>query len=74
MRRRQASEYLAAEHGVSLTDDTLAKYACEGKGPPFHKDGPFALYERDGLDQFATARLGPLRRSTSDGPSARRRK
>jgi hypothetical protein len=70
MRRKQASEYLFQEHGVSLSPATLAKLAVVGGGPSFRKDGPFPLYERSGLDIFATARLGPLRASTSDMPPA----
>ena len=66
MRRKMASEYLFEEHGVSLSPATLAKLAVVGGGPSFRKDGPFPLYERPGLDAFATARLGPLRASTSD--------
>jgi hypothetical protein len=65
MRRKVASEYLFEEHGVSLSPATLAKLAVLGRGPSFWKDGPFPLYERAGLDTFATARLGPLRTSTS---------
>jgi hypothetical protein len=66
MRRTLASEYLLEVHGVSLSPATLAKLAVTGGGPSFRKDGPFPLYERQELDTFATARLGPLRASTSD--------
>ena len=66
MRRKQASEYLFEEHGVSLSPATLAKLAVVGGGPSFRKDGPFPLYERSDLATFATVRLGPLRTSTSD--------
>ena len=66
MRRKVASEYLAEEHGVSLSPATLAKLAVLGGGPAFRKDGPFPVYERTNLDTFATVRLGPLRTSTSD--------
>ena len=65
MRRRQASEYLAVEHGITLSPATLAKLAVTGGGPAFWKDGPFAIYGRDHLDQFAARRLGELRTSTS---------
>jgi len=66
MRRRQASEYLAAQHGVSLSPATLAKLAITGAGPAFRRDGRFPLYERQHLDAFAVQRLGPLRRTTRD--------
>jgi hypothetical protein len=65
-----ASEYLFKEHGVSLSPATLAKLAVIGGGPSFRKDGPFPLYERAGLDTFATVRLGPLRASTSESQAA----
>ena len=70
MRRKQASEYLLEVHGVSLSPATLAKLAVIGGSPPFRKDGPFPLYERDGLDIFAIRRLGPLRESTSGSLAA----
>jgi hypothetical protein len=73
MRRRDASEYLAAEHGVRLSINTLAKLAVEGGGPRFRLDGRFPLYERPDLDSFAAVRLGPLRASTSDQEGANRR-
>ena len=66
MRRPVASTYLFEEHGVSLTPATLAKLAVVGGGPKFRKDGKFPIYDRDELDSFAVARLGPLRSSTSD--------
>lgn len=70
MRRKVASEYLLEEHGVSLSPATLAKLAVVGGSPPFFKDGPFPIYDRDNLDAFAIARLGPLRSSTSDAMAA----
>jgi hypothetical protein len=66
MRRKMASEYLLEEHGVSLSPATLAKLAVVGGSPPFFKDGPFPIYDRENLDTFAVARLGSLRSSTSD--------
>jgi hypothetical protein len=70
MRRKLASEYLLEVHGVSLSPATLAKLAVIGGSPPFWKDGPFPVYGRPELDQFAAARLGPLRTSTSDQQQA----
>lgn len=66
LRRRDASAYLAAAHGVRLSPNTLAKLAVVGGGPRFRLDGRFPLYERAELDAFAARRLGPLRTSTSD--------
>jgi hypothetical protein len=70
MRRRDASAYLFEAHGVSLTVGSLAKLAVIGGGPRFRLDGRFPVYDRDELDSFATARLGPLRSSTSDADGA----
>jgi hypothetical protein len=70
MRRKVASEYLCEVHGVSLSPATLAKKAVTGGGPPFRKDGPFPLYDQPVLDDYALARLGPLRSSTSDAQAA----
>ena len=64
MRRRQASEYLAVEHGVTLSPATLATLAVTGGGPAFRKDGRFPVYDREHLDAYAAERLGPLRRTT----------
>jgi len=66
MRRQQASLYLQRAHGVKLAPSTLAKMAVVGGGPCFRSDGRFPVYDRAELDSFAAARLGPLRRSTSD--------
>lgn len=66
MRRREASQYLQEQHGVRLAHATLAKLAVVGGGPPFRLDGRFPVYDRDALDSYASERLGPLRRSTSD--------
>lgn len=70
MRRKQASEYLLTVHGVSLSPATLAKLAVLGGGPAFRKDGPFPIYDQPVLDDYALARLGPLRASTSDAQAA----
>lgn len=66
MRRREASQYLQEEHGVRLAHSTLAKLAVLGGGPAFRLDGRFPLYDRETLDAYASVRLGPLLRSTSD--------
>jgi len=64
--RREASEYLFEVHGVQLSQATLAKLAVTGGGPAFQKDGRYPRYTPPILDAYATARLGPLRASTSD--------
>ena len=66
MRRQEASHYLHERHGIRLAHSTLAKLAVVGGGPPFRLDGRFPVYDREALDTYASERLGPLRRSTSD--------
>lgn len=66
LRRREASEYLKENWGVSLGPNTLAKLAVQGGGPPFQKDGPFPIYTTSNLDAFAEARLSPVVTSTSE--------
>ena len=70
MRRKVASDYLFEVHGVSLSPATLAKLAVVGGGPKYWKDGPFPIYAPCVLDEFAVARLGTLRSSTSDEEAA----
>jgi hypothetical protein len=68
LRRWEASDYLAAEHGIPCAPATLAKLACIGGGPAFYKAGRTPLYPRDELDRWAGERLGRLVRSTSELP------
>ena len=70
LRRAEAAEYLRQTHGVHLAVQTLAKLAVLGGGPPYFLDGRFPAYPIVGLDEFAIARLGRLRRSTSDDGTA----
>lgn len=68
LRRWEASRYLRDRFGIELTPSTLAKIACLGSdGPPFYRAGRTPLYPVQELDQWAIARLGPLRRNTSGG-------
>ena len=66
LRRREASEYLAFAHGITFAPTTLAKLACVGGGPSFHKAGRWPLYPIAELDRWANARLGRLVSSTSE--------
>jgi hypothetical protein len=66
MRRRELSEYLLEVHGIRLSEATLAKRAVHGTGPAFQYDGRFPVTTPPQADEFATARLGPVRTSTSD--------
>ena len=66
LRRFEAAAYVQAKFGVPLSHRTLAKLAVTGGGPMFRKCGRFPLYEAGDLDLWATAKIGPKQRSTSD--------
>lgn len=66
LRRWEASRYLLDRHGIAMAVATLAKLACLGGGPPYQKAGRVPLYPVDLLDQWASARLGRVIRSTSE--------
>jgi hypothetical protein len=67
MGRKMASDYLREEHGIRLSESSLAKLAVTGGGPLYFKDGPFVVHDRvDHLDAYAVQRLGKARTSTSD--------
>jgi hypothetical protein len=65
LRRREAAAYLRGRYGIG-SEKTLAKLACVGGGPEFHKAGVAALYEAAALDTWALAKIGPAQASTSD--------
>ncbi len=64
--RVEASEYLLLVHGLSYRPGTLAKMACNGTGPRFHRAVRTPLYPRTELDRWAEERLGRLMRSTRE--------
>jgi hypothetical protein len=66
LRRKAASQYLQAVHGVVRAPSTLAKYAVIGGGPVFHRMGRDPVYTPVDLDEWVSSQLtGPMR-STSD--------
>jgi hypothetical protein len=65
LRRKNAGDYLKTKYGFG-SEKTLAKLACVGGGPTFHKAGPAALYEPAALDEWALSKIGAPQRSTSD--------
>ena len=71
-RRKAAADYLREKYCIPCSEKTLAKLACIGGGPPYHKAGRFPLYPRDSLDAWATTKLGPLVRSTSEAEQLRK--
>jgi hypothetical protein len=70
LRRFEAAEYVWATWGIPLSPHTLAKIVVIGGGPLHRKAGRFPLYDTVDLDAWVAAKLGPKRRSTSDGGSA----
>lgn len=64
--RREASQYLKDQWGIRLSEGHLKNLAQTGDGPPFEKDGRFAVYQPENLDTYASERLSPLVRSTSE--------
>jgi hypothetical protein len=69
LRRKNAGDYLKTKYGFG-SEKTLAKLACVGGGPTFHKAGPAALYEPAALDEWALSKIGAPQRSTSDTKAA----
>jgi len=64
--RKATADALTAA-GFPVRAATLATKASRGGGPPFRRFGRVPLYSwRTSLD-WATSRLGPLMRSTSEG-------
>jgi hypothetical protein len=66
LRRTAASEYLAANWGVSRSPSTLAKLAVIGGGPTFRRAGRVPLYAKDDLDAWVRSKLSAPMRSTSE--------
>jgi hypothetical protein len=66
--RREASEYLFQRYGTAgVTATTLARYACMGGGPVFHKIGNKRVgYTLEALDAWMAGRISAGRRSTSE--------
>src|SRR5262249_32315219 len=69
LRRKAASEYLAATWGIPCSPSTLAKLAVIGGGPTFRRAGRIPLYSSGDLDTWATSKLSAPMRSTSDAVS-----
>jgi hypothetical protein len=67
LRRKQAGEYLQQTYGFG-SERTLAKLACIGGGPVFHKalNGRAVLYRKEDLDGWAASKIGGPLYSTSD--------
>jgi hypothetical protein len=55
LRRWEASEYLREVHGIQYTRNTLALFACQGKGPEITFVGNVPFYRPASLDAWAKA-------------------
>jgi len=66
LRRAEAAKYIQDVHRQPCSHKTLAKLAVVGGGPAYRKAGRFPLYEPDDLDDWATAKLSPKVRSSSE--------
>lgn len=62
----EAVEYLERQHGVRIAAVTLMNLRSKGGGPAFRKFGARVLYDIECLDDWAIAKLGGRRASTSD--------
>ncbi len=56
--RKEAARYLTERH-FKVSANTLAKWASEGKGPPFSKMGRHPIYKISDLDAFLQASFKP---------------
>lgn len=65
LRRKQAGAYLLDNYGFGAAR-TLAKGVVTGDSPEFFKAGRIVLYTKEALDNWALAKIGAARRSTSD--------
>jgi hypothetical protein len=66
LRRRAAAEYLREHWGIPCSEKTLAKLACVGGGPLYHRFGRIPLYTTAYLDEYAESKVGGPVRSTSE--------
>jgi hypothetical protein len=65
LRRKQCAEALSAR-GFPVAEKTLASMATRGGGPRFHKFGNRVIYRWSDALEWAEARLGSPRHSTSE--------
>jgi hypothetical protein len=69
LRRREAAEYVHHKFGF-CSEKSLAKLAVVGGGPIYRKVGKFPVYSPADLDEWASAKLSPPVRSTSEYEAA----
>ena len=74
LRRLDAAKYIRERWGIPCAARTLAKIACvSSDGPEMRYAGRVPLYTVEALDTWASRKIGPPRRSTSE-PKARTRR
>ena len=66
LNKHEASGYLRDQHGLVVAARTLDNLAWGGGGPRYFKAGLRRLYAPADLDDYAVAKLGEPRTSTSD--------
>ena len=62
--RREAAEYLTAR-GLRVSKNTLQKWVTTGGGPVYRRFGLRAVYLREDLDAWASAKLSEPRSSSA---------
>ena len=70
LRTPAAAKHLKDRYGHG-SERTLTKLRCVGGGPEFHRSGRTVIYTPEALDKWATAKISPPLRSTSDTGEAR---
>lgn len=61
----EASEYLAAAHGLKVAATTLSKLRCVGGGPAFDKFMQSCYYRQAALDEWVAQKLAESRPAPS---------
>jgi hypothetical protein len=72
--RRDASEHLLSEHGLDIPPERLARFALNGRGPPFRLLAgrpASAVYTGSDLDAWAQHFVGPRIIRIADHPAHR---
>lgn len=64
--RPDVPAYLLQTWGLRCSHRTLARFAVEGGGPPFHRTGREAYYEVSALDGWAQRKLGPAAETATE--------
>jgi hypothetical protein len=66
LRRVEAAAYIRDHYNLPCEPSSLRTMACKGTGPAFRKGSRFPLYSREDLDLWASAKISPKVRSTSE--------